>query len=359
MTNATSSVAAATVTNAPRAVDLGRLETRTTARLHRELVDRSPLGVALGRRDHDDLLVRDRAPADHAVVALQLDSPHAPRAPAHGPHVGLGEPDSLPGGGHEQQLVVVPAGEHAHDPVVVGELHRDDPVLAARRVRELRQRGAFHASARGHEDDVRVLLVHPCVEHRDHALSVAELEQVLRGRQPVLGQLVHRRAVRAAPIGEEQHARERRRVDHLSDRVALAGVHGPASASSLGHRPHVAARGDGDEIGLVFHQRDHVDRARIVGDDLGPPGRLVLVANRRELGPDHTHQNLALRQDALELLHGGRELLGFVRELVASEPREPAERHVEDVVGLHLGEPEPLAHQRVARRAGRPTRGSP
>ena len=54
-------------------------------------------------------------------------------------------------------------------------------------------------------------------------LAVAELEQVLRGGEPLLGQLVHRRAVRAAPVGEEQHARERGRVDHLRDRVALPG----------------------------------------------------------------------------------------------------------------------------------------
>src|SRR5438477_8030 len=64
---------------AARAIDLGRLESRTAARLDRELVDRRPLGVALGGRDHDDLLVRDGAPAGNPVVALQLDPAHAPR----------------------------------------------------------------------------------------------------------------------------------------------------------------------------------------------------------------------------------------------------------------------------------------
>ena len=60
------------------------------------------------------------------------------------------------------------------------------------------ERGALHAARRGHEHEVRVVLVQPGVEHRDDLLAVAELEQVLRGGEPLLRQLVHRRAVRAA-----------------------------------------------------------------------------------------------------------------------------------------------------------------
>ena len=153
--------------------------------------------------------MRDGARADNPIVALELDPAHAAGTPADGAHVGLREPDPLARRRDEQQLEVVPAVEHTHDPIFGCELHRDDPVLAARGLGELCQRAALDTTARGHEHEVRVLVVHPRVEHRDHSLTVAELEQVLCGGQPVLGKLVHGRPVGATPIGEEEHSRER------------------------------------------------------------------------------------------------------------------------------------------------------
>src|SRR5205823_3827350 len=113
-------------------------------RLHRELVDARALGEALLGCDYDDLFVRDGARADDAVVALELDRTHASRATAGGPHVSLGEADALTVRGHDQQLVVVPAREDRDDAVVVGNLHRDDAALAARRLGKLGDRGALH-----------------------------------------------------------------------------------------------------------------------------------------------------------------------------------------------------------------------
>ena len=102
--------------------------------------------------------------------------------------------------------------------------------------------------------------------------------------------------------------------------------------------------------GLVLHERHDIERAGVVGDDLGAARRLVRVADRDELLANHAHQHVALRQHALELLDCGLELLALLVELVAAELREAAERHVEDVVRLDLGELERLRHQRVAGR---------
>ena len=78
-------------------------------------------------------------------------------------------------------------------------------------------------------------------------------------------------------------------------------------------------------------------------------GRLVRVADRDELLADHAHQHVALGEDALQLLDRRCELLAFLVELLAAELREPAERHVEDVVRLDLGEPERLAPSSASR----------
>ena len=123
-----------------------------------------------------------------------------PGAAADRPHLLLGEADALARRGHEQQLVLVPAGEHAHDAVVVGQLHRDDAVLAARRLGELGERRcASRRPARGHEHEVAgAPRAARASSDRDDPLAVAELEQVLRRGEPLLGQVVHGRAVRAA-----------------------------------------------------------------------------------------------------------------------------------------------------------------
>ncbi len=202
--------------------------------------------------------------------------------------------------------------------------------------------------------------VHPRVEHRDDLLAVAELEQVLRRAQLLLRQLVHRRPVRPPAVGEEEQARERRRVDHLRDRVTLAGVGDERLACAFRHRAHVAARGHRDDVRLVLDERHDVDRPRVVGHDPRPARGLVLVADRHELLADDGHQRVALAQDPVQLLDRRLELLAFLVELLAAELREAAERHVEDVVRLDLGEVERLGHRaRRAPRRGPSTRGSP
>ena len=65
---------------------------------------------------------------------------------------------------------------------------------------------------------------------------------------------------------------------------------------------------------------------------------------------DHRPQPGRVAQDRLELGDGLAQLGHLLLELGATEPGEPAERHVEDVVGLLLAERERLGHERGARR---------
>ena len=81
------------------------------------------------------------------------------------------------------------------------------------------------------------------------------------------------------------------------------------------------------------------------------PARVgVLVADRRHLGLDDAAQLAVVREDRLELGDGGQQLCHLLLELGAPEPGQAAQRHVEDVGGLHLGEGEGLGHQRGPRR---------
>ena len=77
----------------------------------------------------------------------------------------------------------------------------------------------------------------------------------------------------------------------------------------------------------------------------------VLVANRRDLVGDHAAELRVARQDRLELGDRFAELRHLVLELAATKSGEPAERHVQDVIGLLLGELERGCHQRDPRSA--------
>ena len=152
-------------------------------------------------------------------------------------------------------------------------------------------------------------------------------------------------AVGAAAVGEEEQPRQRRRLDELRDGVALARLDGLRAPTALGARLHVSARRDGDDERLVVDERLGGDLAAIVGDDLRAPVAAVRVADRDQLVADHAHQHVALGEDPAQLLDLGGELLALGDELVATELREPAEREVEDVVGLDLAVLEPGAHE--------------
>ena len=85
----------------------------------------------------------------------------------------------------------------------------------------------------------------------------------------------------------------------------------------------------------------------------------VLVPDRGHLGLDDAAQLAVVGEDGLELGDGGAQLLHLRFQLGAAEPGQAAQRHVEDVRRLHLGEGEGLGHQRGARLGpvGRPPDG--
>ena len=192
-----------------------------------------------------------------------------PGAAADRPHLVLGEADALPARGDEQQLVVVPAREHAHDPVAVGELHRDDAVLAARRLGELRR--ARCASRRPARSRTRgsgaprasraSSTATTCSPSPNWNRFCAAVSRSL-GSSCTVARYARPRSVKnSTPASAD-----------VSITCAIASrsprCDRATAASALGHGPHVAARGHGHDVRLVLDERDDVDRAGVVGDDL-------------------------------------------------------------------------------------------
>ncbi len=73
-----------------------------------------------------------------------------------------------------------------------------------------------------------------------------------------------------------------------------------------------------------------------------------LLADLAELGLDDRRGSFSSAEDRLELGDRLAQLRHLLFELGAAEAGEPAELHVEDVLGLHLGELERRRHERLA-----------
>ena len=89
-----------------------------------------------------------------------------------------------------------------------------------------------------------------------------------------------------------------------------------------------------------------------MGDDAAPLVG-VLVADGRHLGGDDAAQLGVVGQDRFELGDGLEQLGHLLFELGAAQPGQAAERHVEDVGGLDLGEGERARPSSAVRAVGR------
>ena len=76
----------------------------------------------------------------------------------------------------------------------------------------------------------------------------------------------------------------------------------------------------------------------MVAIDLGAARVAVLFADGDELFADDLHEALGTREDVGEVDDGGQQLLVFGDDLVLLEAREAVQAHVEDGLGLDLGE---------------------
>ena len=153
--------------------------------------------------------------------------------------------------------------------------------------------------------------------------------------------------------GEEHEIGVGGGVDEGGDVIPVLEV-GPdhaLAASALGlelvgrHRLDVAGRAQAEHQVLVVDQRLDVDLA-LVGHNLGAPLGCEGLPHLEQLLADDGPQLGTVGQDGLQLHDQGPLLGQFVAQLLAAELGEPAQRHVEDVVGLDLAELELLAHER-------------
>ena len=323
------------------------------APLDRVFRDRRALAVAvLG--DHEELgVVAGDVHGQHAVglsadLARDVHPLDARGVAAHRSHRLLGEARGVAGLRDQQHVVVAGGQPHLHQLVAVADLDRDDPVRPDRRVvgGEL---GLLDQALRGREDQVLALAEVACRLHGHHPLLVAQRQHVhqgaaLRGAR-ALRQLVDLEPIHLAAVGEEEHPVVRRADVQVLDVVALLEVHphhadAAAALLAVGRKRqalHVARAGDRDHHLLVGDHVLDVHVALEVGD-LGAPLVAVTLLELVQLLHDDAVDPRRLSQDRPQ---GGDPLdqLGVLgANLVGLQRREPRQAHVEDRLGLLLGE---------------------
>ncbi len=152
-------------------------------------------------------------------------------------------------------------------------------------------------------------------------------------------------AMHHAPVGEEEQVGVGGRVDQMLDHVVLPQLrrlHSPAAATlqpvgSGQHRLHVAAvahRHDQFVVGDQVLERE----IALVRDDPRSARLRVLLANGGQLVFDDRPPASRIGEDGLQFGDQGVDLGQFGTELLGFQGCEPAQRHVEDRVGLNLAE---------------------
>src|SRR6266850_2456630 len=295
-----------------RAVAAARLDVDDAlarAALQPVLLERRPLTVAaLGHGEDLGALLHDVA-RDDLVALVHLDAAHAGGAAAHRTDLVLREADGHAQLGGDHDLAGAVGAARGDDGVAV--LEADGLDAAGARVRVRLELGLLHLSLLGAEEDV------------------AAGAEVLHGHAGG-----HRLAVA-----------EREEVDHG---LALGLAPAPAALAAVGldvRALDVARARDGDDHLLVGEEV--LDRQlRRLGEDLGAPRVAVLLFDLEQLLPDDAHQLGVRGEDALELLDQREHLLVLLDDLVPLQLGQALQPHVQDGLGLDLGELEPH-HQRV------------
>src|SRR5262249_30231837 len=154
----------------------------------------------------------------------------------------------------------------------------------------------------------------------------------------------------------------RRSDEEMADEILFSRAHADASLAAAALRTvgrdrgplDVARVGDGDRHVLVGDQVLDAELTALV-DDLGPAPVGELVADALQLGHDQLNEQLLAGQDRAEALDRLHQLDELVEDLLAFQPRQPLELHVEDGLRLGLRELEvrlePLARLRRALRS--------
>ena len=303
--------------------------------------------------------------AGHDLVALaQGQALDARGRAAHGPDLGTGEADGVAVGRDQDHLVVGLHLAHADELVVLAhaqgnETHSPDIAVEA-------GRAAFDHALAGVEEVVLFLIQVTAGHGRGDVLVAVQGQQVghvlAARRAPALGDLVHLDLVHLPLVAEQVHVLVVGGGQDGGDEVLVGHLHaGDARAAAALLAVVVQARalqvpvaGQGDDHGLVGDDVLDVDGVGVVGQDLGLARRGECVAQLLELLPDDGLEDLGVLDDAGQVLDLLEQLGVFLQELLALEVGQALQAHVEDGLGLDLGQPEALAQALLGllRRAG-------
>src|SRR5256886_8053038 len=326
------------------------------AALQPVLVERRALAVA-PLRDRQDLsaLLHDVG-GDDLVALVHLDATHARGAATHRAYLVLGEADGHAELGGDHHLPRAVGAARGDDGVAVLEADSLDAARARMRVGlELR---LLHLPLLRAEEDVAAAGGEVADGHaRGHRLALAEREEVdhglALGLPAALRDLVDLQPVHLAQRGEEEKVRVRRGDEEVLDDVFLFRLHArhalaPAPLAAVGldvRALDVPRARDGDDHFLVGEEV--FDRQlRRLGDDLGAARVTVLLFDLEQLLPDDAHPLCVRGHESLELLDQREHLLVLLDDLVPLQLGQALQPHVQDGLGLDLGELEPR-HQRV------------
>ena len=302
-----------------------------------------PLGEAL-LRDGQQLALRvHHLGLDQPIPALQFHAPHAACSQAHGPHLALLEADGASLGRDQDHLAVAPGVD---DPAQAILLLQADHLRLARSSPDQVPGGDAldHALLRGQEEGALGLIRRHSGQHhrRGDALAASEAGELRRVLASPLGDLVDRDPSAAAIPGEEVEV-----VPGVGREESHLRVGGQLAQARL------AGRGEGvaAELAVGPHRHpDHLVRQQVRGGegalgplhDLGAPGVPVGLLQSQELLLDHPQHLLGVPEQGLQVADELLQLLVLVLELAPFQGSQPLQGHVQDGLGLGLGELEVL-----------------
>ena len=211
------------------------------------------------------------------------------------------------------------------------------------------QLGLFHRSLLGGGDDVFALGKFLHRQDGHHLLARSQMQQVDDGLAPrgpaALGNLVDLEPVDLAEVGEDKDVGMGGGDEEPFDEILLLRAHAgfPLAATALGPVEgngvalDVAAVGDGDHHVLLD---DQVLQGELPGffDDFRAAGVAVAFLDLEQLVLDDGQDLHLARQDLFEPLDQRQDVVVLGDDLVALQAGEPVQAHVEDRLGLEVGE---------------------
>ncbi|OQC61608.1 MAG: hypothetical protein BWX50_01660 [Euryarchaeota archaeon ADurb.Bin009] len=191
-----------------------------------ELIEVRPFPESL-LRDGEEVVVLDHRYRLKSIAVAEPDPPHAHGVAADRADGLLVEPEALPEPRRQDQLLVPVGRLHIHQFVAVAEVDGVDPGLPG--PRELIERHLRDRSAPRRKEEEVVGPELPHRDHRGHALSAVEVQEVdeglaLAGPLP-LGEVVDLQPVDLAPVGEAEEAVVHVRDEDVLDAVVVLGRH--------------------------------------------------------------------------------------------------------------------------------------